>query len=138
MPIEVIYENTGGALLNIKCFVCGFTILHNCPPFRDHKVDGIIVMSEHGWDTEKHLCPMCRGESKDVDIEREILDDYQNLKLKSVLDKYREALLKIRKIRRNKLMPNHEQDEIYNIAVDALNAEDYVCHYRKNDSEPAE
>lgn len=61
MPIEIIYEFTGGAFLNIKCSGCGFMILHNCPPFRDPQVDGIIVMSEHGWDTEKHLCSRCQG-----------------------------------------------------------------------------
>lgn len=33
----------------------------------------------------------------------------------------REALLKIRKISREKNMPDHEADEIYNIACDALN-----------------
>jgi len=37
------------------------------------------------------------------------------------IGRLREALLRIRKIRRDKLMPEHELDEIYNIAVDALN-----------------
>lgn len=33
----------------------------------------------------------------------------------------RVALLKIRKIRRDLTVPNHEQDEVYNIATEALN-----------------
>ena len=35
----------------------------------------------------------------------------------------RRALLKIRKIRREETIPEHEQDEVYNIATEALNDE---------------
>jgi hypothetical protein len=38
--------------------------------------------------------------------------------------KFREALLKIRKERRDECMPNHEADKIYSIADDALNGVD--------------
>ncbi len=37
-------------------------------------------------------------------------------------DKLREALLKIRKYRRDITIPDHESDVIYNLANDALNA----------------
>jgi hypothetical protein len=37
----------------------------------------------------------------------------------------RTALMEIRKIRRNKLIPEHEKDEVYNIATEALNKVGY-------------